>query len=86
MDNYSLSNADVPRSIGERLLEFFWLFMVGVMMVLGGGGAALPERVVVVVDLLRWSTINNNSNHIKRALTKTSPSSTINRSLVVVFT
>jgi len=43
MDNYTLSNADVPRSIGEGLLEFFWLFMAGVMMVLGGGGAAFVE-------------------------------------------
>ena len=40
MDNYTLSNVDVPRSIGEGLLEFFWLFVVGVTMVLGGGGLA----------------------------------------------
>jgi len=40
MDNYTLSNTDVPRSIGEGLLEFFWLFMVEVMMVLGGRGVA----------------------------------------------
>jgi len=43
MDNYTLSNADVPRSIGEGLLEFFWLFMVGVMIFLGGGGVAFAE-------------------------------------------
>ena len=46
----------------------------------------MPEFVVIVVDLLRWSTVNNNSNNIKRVLTKTFPNPTINRSVVIVIT
>jgi len=87
MDNYTPSNADVPRSIGEGLLEFFWLFMVGVMMVLGGGRAAFAEMRRRRCRLVAMEYYQQQHQQHQESFDKASPpNSTIHRSVVIVFT
>ena len=81
MYNYTLSNA------GEGLLEFFWLFMVGIMMVLGGGGAAFAEMRRRRCRLVAMEYYQQQQQQHQESFDKgVSPNSTINRSVVIVFT
>jgi len=86
MDNYTLSNADVPRSIGEGLLEFFCLFMVGVVMVLSGGGVAFAGIRRRRCLLVAMEYYEQQQQQHQESFDKDVPNSTINRSDVIVFT